>query len=108
MMRSMLEAGALWEDDPSVTKTSKKNSDNDLPVELAVAAHRFVAKTPSVLAGIRLADLTGESRPTNLPGTSDSYPNWRLKSSVLLDDLPDSALFVAITGAAAAERPRQQ
>lgn len=108
MMRSMLEAGALREDDPSVTKTSKKNSGNDLPVELAVAAHRFVAKTPSVLAGIRLADLTGESRPTNLPGTSDSYPNWRLKSSVLLDDLPDSALFVAITGAAAAERPRQQ
>lgn len=52
--------------------------------KLAVAAHKFLASTTSMLCAVRLADLVGEAEPTNLPGTSDSYPNWsrRLRVSV--------------------------
>ncbi|MFU0504418.1 4-alpha-glucanotransferase [Pseudaminobacter sp. NGMCC 1.201702] len=108
IIRSMLDTGALPEYDFPVVQAAASNPAAPLPAALVVAAHRFVAKTPCVLAGVRLADLTGERRPTNLPGTTDSYPNWRLKSSVALEDLPDSALFRAITEAVATERPRAQ
>jgi len=77
-----------------------------LPENLAVAAHRFVARTRSALASVRFADLTGERAQTNLPGTIDAHPNWRVKSSVTLEELPTTALFRSITTAMAAERPR--
>ncbi|MEO3385353.1 4-alpha-glucanotransferase [Mesorhizobium sp. CAU 1741] len=72
---------------------------------LSVAAHRFIARTPGRLACVRLADAVGEEHPTNLPGTSDEYPNWRRKLPVLLEDLPSLPLFRALTTAIARERP---
>jgi 4-alpha-glucanotransferase len=59
-----------------------------------VALHAFLARTPSRLIGISLADALGERRIQNQPGTVDEYPNWRVPladasgSPVLLDDLP--------------------
>ncbi|MEW5962561.1 MAG: glycogen debranching protein GlgX [Pseudomonadota bacterium] len=59
----------------------------DFPVHLAIgddamaalveAVHRFLARTPSALAMLNLEDLAGVVDQTNLPGTIDSYPNWR-------------------------------
>jgi len=60
-----------------------------MPPGLTDAAHRFLARTPSLLAGVRLADLAGPEAPTNLPGTVDAYPNWRPKCPVPLDRLAD-------------------
>jgi len=73
---------------------------------LAVAAHRFIARTPCRLAGVRLADAVGEAHPTNLPGTYDQYPNWRRKLDVPLERLEDTRLFRLLTVAMAKERPR--
>ncbi|MBY2922279.1 4-alpha-glucanotransferase [Rhizobium leguminosarum] len=75
--------------------------------ELTVSAYRFIARTPSLLAAVRLADLTDEKRPTNVPGTSDSYPNWKPKLSVLLADLMSSPLLKSVTAAMREERPRE-
>jgi 4-alpha-glucanotransferase len=61
--------------------------DTDGLAELTIKAHRFIATTPSLLAAVRLADLSDEKRPTNVPGTSESYPNWRPKLSVSIEDL---------------------
>lgn len=77
-----------------------------LPPGFATAMHRFIALTPCKLAAARLADLSGDDRPTNLPGTIDAYPNWRFKCPVLLEDLPLNERFGQITGALAAIRPR--
>jgi 4-alpha-glucanotransferase len=74
--------------------------------ELTVSAYRFIARTPSLLAAVRLADLTDEKSPTNVPGTSDSYPNWKPKLSVLLADLMSSPLLKSVTAAMREERPR--
>ncbi|MGK6317810.1 4-alpha-glucanotransferase [Neorhizobium sp. DT-125] len=83
---------------PPKTATEKKLED------LVVSAHRFIAKTPSRLAAVRLADLTGEKRPTNVPGTSDSYPNWKPKLSVSLEDLPAVPLLQRIAKVMREER----
>lgn len=74
--------------------------------ERAVAAHRFMAKTTSMLVSIRLADLTDEENPTNIPGTSSSYPNWQPKLSVACEDLTRCALFNRIVDAVREERPK--
>ena len=73
---------------------------------LVVDAHRFIAKTASALAAVRLADMTGETNPTNIPGTSDSYPNWKPKLSVTLEALSEAPLLLAISTVMEEERPR--
>jgi 4-alpha-glucanotransferase len=79
---------------------------DDLPEGFAAAMHRFIALTPCKLAAARLADLAGDDRPTNLPGTVEAYPNWRFKCPVALEDLPRTDLFAAITGALSSIRPK--
>lgn len=103
LVEALAAAGALASDDLAIAKPAEAGA-GDLPAVVAVAANRFVAQTPSLLASVRLADLTGERRQTNLPGTVDSYPNWRLRSSMRLEDLCAAELFQLITGAMAEER----
>jgi 4-alpha-glucanotransferase len=66
------------------------------PTDMMAALHAFLARTPSRLVGVSLADAVGERRTQNQPGTTDEYPNWRVPLAdgkgrpVLLDDLPSS------------------
>jgi len=76
------------------------------PDSLVVAAHRLMARTPSLLLAARLEDLTAERAQVNLPSTTDAYPNWRHKLGVTLEDLPHAPLFQATVAAIAAERPK--
>jgi len=46
------------------------------PAELIRALYAYLARTPSVMLGVSLADAVGERRPQNLPGTTTEYPNW--------------------------------
>lgn len=75
-------------------------------VAFSAAVHRYVARAPSRLLAVRLEDLAGERAPVNLPGTSVEYPNWRPKLGVIIEELPETALFQAICRAVAVERPR--
>ena len=43
--------------------------------------HRYVSWTPSLLVAMSVADLAGDKRGVNQPGTSDEYPNWRVPLS---------------------------
>lgn len=93
------EAGAGPPDRlPAGTASDEKLQD------LVVSAHRFVAKTPSVLVAVRLADMTREKRPTNIPGTSDGYPNWKPKLSVPIEELATVPLVNEIAAALREER----
>jgi 4-alpha-glucanotransferase len=77
------------------------------PEGLVRAAYRFVARTPCLLAAVRLADLVGPDAPTNLPGvTEDAYPNWRPRSPVALEDVAGHPTFRAVTADMAEARPR--
>ncbi len=77
----------------------------EIPHDVVVALHHLLAKTRSMLVAPRLADMVGEDRPTNIPGTRAEYANWRLKLRVPLEQLTDQILFTRISNAFAEERP---
>ncbi len=76
-----------------------------LPFELAVAIHRFGARTRSMLFAVQVEDMIGSEKQPNLPGTTDEYPNWRIRSDIRLDDLADDERFQAMARAMRDERP---
>jgi 4-alpha-glucanotransferase len=75
------------------------------PFAFTVALYGYLARTPSALAGVSLADAVGERRQQNLPGTTTEYPNWRIPlcdaegRAVLLEDLPGHPGVRAVAGA---------
>lgn len=69
------------------------------PDETVVAMHAYVARTPSLLAGVMLGDAVGDPRRVNRPGTRDEYPNWRLPLPVDLDDLGGNERLRAVVAA---------
>ena len=52
------------------------------PSELVDAIHRFLAASSTRLFLAQLDDLLGEVDQINVPGTVDTYPNWRRKLSL--------------------------
>ncbi len=77
-----------------------------MPDALPAALHRFLARTPCVLAAMRLADAVGPAMQTNVPGTTDAHPNWRPRGTVPVEEIGAHPAFRALTAALAAERPR--
>ena len=77
-----------------------------LPLDLALAIHRFAARTRSHLVAVQLDDMVMALRQPNLPGTTDAYPNWRIRGDVPLDALEDHPTFKVMAAAMREERPR--
>jgi 4-alpha-glucanotransferase len=78
--------------------------DGDDPEGLAVALHRFLARTPAALAMVQVEDLEGALEQPNLPGTIDEHPNWRRRMQGPLAGLLSSPLAGRLVAAMAAER----
>lgn len=97
LLRALTQAGILEKNRATVLPDSH---------EVVIAAHRYVASSRSMLVSVRLADLTDEEKPTNVPGTSDGYPNWKPKLSVACEDLSGLDLFNRIVDAMRDERPK--
>lgn len=75
--------------------------------ELVLALHRHMAGSASQLFQVALADLAGDRRPINQPGTYREYPNWtlpltgpdgqiRLLDDVLTDDFAKQLAEAAV------------
>ena len=69
---------------------------------------RFIASTPSAMTCTNLVDMVGDTRIQNQPGTNrEMYSNWCIPlcdasgTPVLIEDLPDVALFTRIAEASA-------
>ncbi|MGY5810210.1 4-alpha-glucanotransferase [Rhizobium sp. LEGMi198b] len=77
-----------------------------MPEAVVVALAALLSKSSSVLVALRLADMVGEYRSTNVPGTSSEYPNWRVKLQVHVEQLSDSALFATTAAAQIQQRPK--
>jgi 4-alpha-glucanotransferase len=73
---------------------------------LQQAIHSYAAGLDSKLFAVRLADLLGDERPTNVPGTDTSYPNWRLKALCPIERWQTLPTFIAILESVSAKRPR--
>lgn len=55
--------------------------------EAVLAAHRLLARAPSVLLAATLEDAVAERRRPNIPGTTERA-NWRLSLPVTVEELP--------------------
>lgn len=72
---------------------------------VVTALHRFVTWSPAKLVSVSLADLVGERRTQNQPGTKDEYPNWRVPLAdseavpVFIEDFPKIARMEQIINA---------
>ncbi len=53
--------------------------------------HRHLARSNAAMVAIQLDDIARRPAQQNLPGTVDSYPNWRFKSPLTLADIATSA-----------------
>lgn len=67
-------------------------------MDFVVALHAYCAAAPSILVAASLADLVGERRAINVPGTALEYPNWQLPlcdwsgQRVFIEDIVSSEL----------------
>ncbi|HKX10909.1 MAG TPA: malto-oligosyltrehalose synthase [Stellaceae bacterium] len=59
-------------------------AESEVPV---IAAHAFLARTPSRMLIVNPEDILGEMRQANVPGTVDEHPNWRHRLAVDVEDL---------------------
>ncbi|GHA25389.1 4-alpha-glucanotransferase [Devosia pacifica] len=84
-----------------------EESEIALTARMVAAIHRYVARTPSKLFVARVEDMTAETEPTNLPGTIDSYPNWKRKLTYAIEDISKHEVFRAVAQGLAEERPKQ-
>ena len=76
----------------------------DLTPELALAVHRFLARTPGLLLMVQLEDALGEVEQPNLPGTTDQHPNWRRRPPVPVERLAADPAVRRLAEAVADER----
>jgi 4-alpha-glucanotransferase len=80
------------------------------PARFTEALYAYLARTPSALIGVSLADAVGERRPQNMPGTTTEYPNWQVPlcdgdgRPVLLEDLTSHPGVQAVARAVCAHR----
>ena len=75
------------------------------------ALHRWMALTPSRMLAVALADVVGDLRAVNQPGTNDEYPNWRVPLAgpdgrpVSLEDIREADLAPVLFAALRGEHP---
>jgi len=62
------------------------------------AMHGFLARTGSALVAVQAEDVLGVTDQANLPGTVDTYPNWRRKLPVAGEALADDPRMGAVAG----------
>ena len=73
--------------------------------DAAVAAHGFVAASPSAVMLVQADDLAEEVEPLNVPGTDRERPNWRRRLACTVDKLTERPLARAILSRVKQERP---
>jgi (1->4)-alpha-D-glucan 1-alpha-D-glucosylmutase len=79
-----------------------------MTVDLMIAVHRFLARTPSAVMAVQLEDVFGQDTQVNLPSTTeDQYPNWRRKLNVPLESWASNRRFGALTRMLRRERRRR-
>ena len=74
--------------------------------QLARAVQGYLSAAPSRLLVVQLEDVVNVSEQANLPGTTDTHPNWRRKLPVPLERWTEDSRFNALTTTLARERPR--
>ena len=90
-----MKEGLLAPDD--ACRLLPQNAEPVYSTELADAVLTYMARSRAHLMLIQLEDVVGESEQANLPGTTDTHPNWRRRTSLELEEIVAGADFRRIT-----------
>ena len=74
--------------------------------ELILAMHRLLGASPCRLLLASPYDVLGETRQTNLPGTVDEYPNWRIPLPLSLEAMYADPRMIEVAVLLGKARPR--
>jgi 4-alpha-glucanotransferase len=74
--------------------------------EIALALHRWLARTPAALVLVQLEDLALQLEQTNLPGTTTEHPNWSRRLERDLGELLAAPFAQRVLRMLREERPR--
>ncbi len=102
LIAALDDQGTLRPDFPQCPEATS----DDQVFGLTSAVERFLARSPALLTMVNLDDVFCESDQLNMPGTTDSYPNWRRKLSVPVESIASDPKVRAICRAVADERRR--
>ncbi|HUW37083.1 MAG TPA: 4-alpha-glucanotransferase [Rhodocyclaceae bacterium] len=76
----------------------------DITLELAVAVHRYLARSPAGVMAVQPEDVLGVIEQANLPGSIAEYPNWRRKLPLEIEQWRGDERFRALGEALRRER----
>ncbi|MFN3739097.1 MAG: 4-alpha-glucanotransferase [Thermodesulfovibrionales bacterium] len=68
----------------------------EMTEELCLAIYNYLARTPSKIVLVSLDDITGAINQQNMPGTVDTYPNWRQKTVIPLEEILQDKKFMRL------------
>lgn len=75
------------EDCAALARTLGVDDSFEAAPDLCLSVHAALATTPADLIAVQLEDILDRVDQTNLPGTIDTYPNWRLKYDRDVDEI---------------------
>ncbi|MBD3161697.1 MAG: malto-oligosyltrehalose synthase [Candidatus Eisenbacteria bacterium] len=73
---------------------------------LSRAVHRYLARAPSRLLLVQLADIVGEPEPVNVPAAGGRYPSWRQRIDLPVGEISRDPDALALAEQLREERPR--
>ncbi len=76
----------------------------DLPAELMVAIHRYVARAPAMIVCFQMEDALGVMTQMNVPGTWLEHANWRRKLPAPVERWPEDSRVAALLAMLREER----
>ena len=91
LLRALKTHGLLPDEFPSDPAAVPAMTD-----ELCRAIYRYLALTPCKLVAVSLDDVIGTINQQNLPGTTDTYPNWMQKVPLSLEQIARDGRVAAL------------
>jgi len=86
--------GGLTASDLKKTKADRARAKASLRTTDPVQAiHRHLSRAKADMVAVQLDDIAGRTAQQNLPGTVDTYPNWRLKAPFTTQQIASSYAF---------------
>lgn len=70
---------------------------SEMTRELCIAIYEYLARTPCKLLAVSLDDIIGTLNQQNMPGIIDSYPSWRQKTPITLEQMISDRWFYRLS-----------
>lgn len=89
-----LSKHGLWFMDRS--NFEKQINGEEIPSKMVEMVYRYLSTTSSKVFLVQLEDVLSQKEQMNVPGTTNEYPNWRIKLPIKLEDLENNHLMKKI------------